>query len=209
MKRILLASLLGALVCVAWGAISWMVLKWHNSVMHEFHDESAVATALRTNTEDELKRFGTESGVFLLSGVPKKTQGVSGENPSLKPSTRTKVVEEPLFAFAIIRPGAQLGNPWLNVAFVFPRAFIACFILSLMLSWTMRLDYLQRVIFCVLGGLFAAVVADVPMLIWFAAPPRYVFINFADHLCEWTLAGLVLALLVDGPGTWARSRELP
>ena len=206
MKKILLAAFLGALVCVAWGAASWMVLKWHESVMHEFHNESLVATTLRTNTEDQLKHFRLESGVFLLSGVPKKQPERPEETAAAQAGVRPKTGEPPLFVFMIIRPGERSSTLWLRLVYVFARSFLACLLLSLMLSWTMRLDYLQRVIFCVLGGVFSSLVADVPMLIWLEAPGRYIFINFADHLCEWTLAGVVIALIIEGRELWERIR---
>jgi hypothetical protein len=183
-----------------------MLLKWHESVMHEFESESAVATALRTNTEDQLKRFGLESGVFLLSGVPKKPPERLEQTAAAQSTARPKASEPPVFAFLIIRPGGRTAPLWLSLAYVFGRSFLACLFLSLMLSWTMRLDYLQRVIFCVLGGVFASLVADVPMLIWLEAPVRYIFINFADHLCEWTLVGIVIAMIIEGRDVWERMR---
>jgi len=206
MKKILLAAFLGALVCVAWNAASWMVLKWHDSVMHRFHNESLVATTLRTDAEDELKRFQLESGVFLMSGAPRKLPERPEETAVAEAGVRPKASEPPLFVFMIIHPGERSAPLWLSLVYVLARSFVACLLLALMLSWTFHLDYLQRVIFCVLGGVFAALVADLPMLIWLEAPPRYIFINFADRLCEWTLAGVVIAMIIEGRELWERIR---
>jgi hypothetical protein len=204
MTKILLASLVGALACVAWTAMSWMMLEWHNSVLHEFRDESAVAAVLKSNTEDELKHRDLPSGIFVLRGTAPKAPETPASNA--KPGARVKTPPEPLYAFAIIRPGERHVNLGLNLAYVFGRSFVACLILAFMLSWTMRLDYLQRVLFCVLGGVFTALVADFPMFIWFEAPLRYLVINFADRLCEWTFAGLVIAGFVDGRNIWETIR---
>ena len=66
MSKILLAALLSSLLCVLWTATSWLALPWHDAAFRDFHDESAVATAIKGNAEDQLRRRNEKSGVFLL-----------------------------------------------------------------------------------------------------------------------------------------------
>jgi hypothetical protein len=84
----------------------------------------------------------------------------------------------------------------LTFLWAFLRSIGACFVVALLVRQTKRLDYIQKVGFCVLCGIFAGLVADVPMLVWFEAPLRYTLINMADHLCEWFLAGLAIGAIV-------------
>lgn len=208
MTKILLAALLSSLVCVLWTATSWLVLPWHDSVLRDFHDESDVATALQENAADQMKMRGEQSGVFLL---PRNALlGTSAPPPTetevLKATSTRKPVDNAMFAFVVVRRGAFHLNVIMALVWTFARSLVACFIIALMLSWTMRLDYLQRVVFCALGGVLSGLVADAPLMTWLQMPLRYSVTNFADHLCEWTLAGLVVAAMVEGREVWERIR---
>jgi hypothetical protein len=204
MFKILLAALLGALICVLWGAVSWMVLQWHNSTLSKFQDEGAVAAFLKADAGTVLKIRGQSSGVFMLPFVSQDR--VPSEESKARKQAAIKAHDDGPYVYAIIRPGPTPTNMWINLGLTAARSFAACFIIALLLSWTMRLDYIQRVFFCAIAGLFAGLVSDVPMLIWFEAPLRYTLINLADHLCEWFLAGLAVAAFVPGREIWERMR---
>jgi hypothetical protein len=199
MLKVLLASLLGALLCVTWGAVSWMVLEWHSSTVRKFGDEQAVAAVLKANAD--------QNGVYVLpAGVASNQRAPRDENEAAalrKGAERAR--EAGPFAYAIVRPGSSSFSLLMNLGLATGRSFLGAFIIALMLSWTVRLDYIQRVFFCVLAGLFAGVAADLPMLIWFEAPLRYTLINIADHVCEWFIAGLAIAAFVQGREVWERA----
>lgn len=119
----------------------------------------------------------------------------------IKKSTGLALNKGP-FIYGVVRIGSRSVSLPLNLALSFGRSFVACFLIALMLSWTVRLDYLQRVFFCALAGLFAGLVSDVPMMIWFEEPVRHALISMAGHLCEWFLAGLAIAAFVPGRELW-------
>jgi hypothetical protein len=209
MIKILAASLVGAVLCVLWSLISWMSLQWHATALYDFHDEKAVSTVLKANVEDKLKIHGDQSGVFILpADALSQTSGSTHEEAPVPASSSTAKPppDTSMFAFVVVRPGPHRMNLWLNMAWLFGRSVVACFLISMLLSWTLRLDYLQRVLFCAMAGLFAALVADVPLMIWFEMPLRYTLINFADHLCEWSLAGVPIAAFVEGREIWEKIR---
>lgn len=209
MSKILVAALVGSILCVLWNAMSWMAFPLHDSAMRDFHDEGAVAAVLQDNAVEDLKRRGETTGVFLMpryafNGVP---AAPPTEMDKLKASTSTrKPVDTSMFVFAAVRPGAYHLNVGRMLVWTFARSLVSCFILALMLSWTMRLDYLQRVIFCALAGLFTGLVADGSLMIWLEMPWRFTLINMADHLCEWMIAGLGIAGFVDGREIWEKIR---
>lgn len=206
MFKILLASLLGAMICVGWGAVSWMVLQWHNTTLHRFADEGAIGAILRTDAGSVLQAKSLPSGVFMLPGMQVERTHAPRDEAAARRQAAEKARNDGPFVYAVVRPGPREMNLMVNMGYAFGRSFVACAIIALMLSWTVRLDYLQRVFFCALGGLFAGAVTDLPMLIWFEAPVRHTLINLADHLCEWFLAGLAIAAFIPGRELWERMR---
>lgn len=200
MLKIFLSSLLGAALCVTWWAVSWMVLEWHGSTVRKFTDEAAVAAVVKANAD--------EPGVYMLpvAVAANQREPHDAHEANIIRNAAERSREEGPFAYAIVRPGPKTANFGVALGFAAGRSFLACFAIALMLSWTVRLDYIQRVFFCVLAGLFAGLVTDLPMLIWFEAPLRHTLINIADHVCEWFLAGLAIAAIVEGRDVWERMR---
>ena len=45
--KLLLASLLAAIVSFVWGYVSWMQLGWHDAGTRDFKDEAAVAEVIK------------------------------------------------------------------------------------------------------------------------------------------------------------------
>ncbi|MCE9519780.1 MAG: hypothetical protein K8R87_09545 [Verrucomicrobia bacterium] len=206
MSKILLAALFGAIICVAWGAISWMGLEWHSGTLNRFADEAAVGEIIKADAGAVLEHNGQTSGMFMLPlGTVVGERAPSEESKARNRAALQAHADGPYF-YGIIRPGPKPMNMIVNLSLAFARSFAACFIIALLLSWTMRLDYVQRIFFCAIAGLFAGLVSDVPLLIWFEAPLHHTLINLADHLCEWFLAGLVIAALVPGREIWERIR---
>jgi hypothetical protein len=190
MGRVLVASFLGAIVCFIWGALSWMVLDWHRSTIRSFEHDDLVAKTLKT--------AAPEYGVYMLPNwMGRTTRKPTAASQAAEQKAMADLQSGP-FAYAVVRPGPkqQRFGVDLSFAWAFLRSLGACFIVALMVRQTKRLDYIQKVGFCVLCGIFAGLVADVPMLIWFESPLRYTLINMADHVCEWFLAGLVIGALV-------------
>lgn len=205
MARILLASLVGAVVCIAWGAVSWLVLQWHGSTLSKFADEAVVGSIIKADAGTVLKLRGQDSGVFMLPAAAGAGGRVTEESKARGKAAKIARDDGP-YIYAIVRPGAKVVSMGLKLGCAALRSLVACFILALLLSWTMHLDYIQRVFFCASAGLFAGFVSEVPMLIWFEAPLRHTLINLADHLCEWFLAGLALAAFVPGREVWEKLR---
>ena len=56
MKRILIATCVGAVVAFLWGFASWELLPWHQ--MGTFEDDAALSQAIKENTP--------EHGIYML-----------------------------------------------------------------------------------------------------------------------------------------------
>jgi hypothetical protein len=196
MGRVFVATLVGAIVSFVWGAVSWTVLDWHRSTIRTFDKEDEVAKVIASSVR--------EHGVYLLPNwLGKATRTPTADTQAAQERARVLRQTGPTF-FAIARPGPRQDRFGMDLtfAYAFLRSLGACFIVALLVRQTKRLDYIQKVGFCVLCGIFAGLATDVPMLIWFEAPLRYTLINLADHLCEWFLVGLVIGAIVQERETY-------
>lgn len=196
MGRVFIASLVGAIVSFIWGAVSWMVLDWHHSTIRSFDNEEALTKLIATSAR--------EHGVYLLPNwMGRPMRNPTPESQAAEQKAKVGRQAGPA-VFAIVRTGQQQHRFGMDLtfAYAFLRSLGACFIVALLVRQTKRLDYIQKVGFCVLCGIFAGLATDVPMLIWFEAPLRYTLINMADHLCEWFLVGLVIGALVQEKETY-------
>lgn len=82
MKRIFIATLVGAVVAFFWGFISWQLLPWHQ--MNHFKDDAAVAKAISENAP--------RHGLYVLP-----RHGDKGPDAD--------AVTEGPYVYAIVRPG--------------------------------------------------------------------------------------------------------
>lgn len=196
--KLILASLLAAIVCFLWGFVSWMVLDWHTNTQHGFHDEEKLAEVLRKSAQ-----AGHGTYVLPFKQVPLKIAPL--DEKQAMADAYTKSYTDGPFVYAVVRPGKREPNEKLAMAYSFGRAFIGALILGGVLSLT-TLPYLARVGLCAALGLFVGVVAEVPMWIWFEAPPRDLVVNMVDHVIEWALGGLVLAAFLGNEPTALHQR---
>ena len=68
-------------------------------------------------------------------------------------------------------------------------------IIAGLLSHTV-LTYPARIAFTAAAGVFAGLVTDAQMWVWFESPDRELLVNLADHFFEWLLVGAVVGLFV-------------
>ena len=186
--KVILAALLAAIVSFAWGACSWIVMDWHEQGLHDFKDEAAVAEVIKANAT-----HGT--GVYTL---PYPRKPVSYADPAEQEKLNKTLIERKAagpYVYATVRPGKLEVNLPVSLAWSFGRSFLAALLLGALLHQTV-LAFPARLAFCAAAGLFAAVVCIVPERIWFELPLRDVIVGTADCVIEWTLAGVVLALML-------------
>ncbi len=179
-KRILLASLLAAVVAFFWGFVSWAMLPWHNPM--NFKNSAAVSEAIKASAPDH--------GIYML---PSGAESMSDE-------AGMKRIEEELktgpFVWAVVRPAPTSMDMAGPMVLGFLRAFLAAVILSLMLSQLGRDCFRSRVLFCVTAYLLVSINGDAPNWIWFHGPTKNLLIMTADHLIEGLLVGLILAKFI-------------
>jgi hypothetical protein len=178
-NRILIASLLAAIVAFVWGFLSWALLPWHRPM--KFKDSAAVAQAIKANAPDH--------GIYM---IPDWGDDMSDE--------AARKMEEDLknapFVWAMVHPAPTDSGMVRPMIFGFLRAFVAAVILCILLSYSSRESFACRVRFCVLTYLLVSINGDGPFWIWFHGPLQNFLIMTADHLIEGLLVGLVLAKFI-------------
>ena len=179
MKRIFIATCVGAVVAFLWGFASWELLPWHQ--MGTFEDDAALSQAIKENTP--------EHGIYML---PRRgAQGLDAQ----------AITEGPL-VYAVIRPGS-LDQPWL-LSNHLVRSFFIQFLSSLILATTVykikATRFVSRASVGIVMGLFTGVSSTLPFWNWFELPTSRVLVHILDPFICWTLAGLCIAALLKPPG---------
>jgi hypothetical protein len=174
-KKIILGALVGGLIVFVWGAVSWMVLPWHEATLGAFGDEQAVADVVRANA--------ASSGVYFLPNMHAQTQG--GEAAEARYRTGPLV-------FAAVRLGGAEGMGAQLLGSLIIQVLAAGF-LSWLLLQMRTASYAGRLGVVAVVTLFASVAVHLPYWNWWHFSAAYTVVAVADLLIGWLAAGLFLA----------------
>jgi len=178
MKRILLATLAGAIIAFFWGYISWELLSWHK--MDSFENDSTVVKIITENAPTH--------GVYTLP-----QPGENGPNAD--------AITEGPFIYAIVRPG-KLSSPWelsRHMIASFCIQLTGAFIIALAIHRIRASRYISRASVGPAMGLFAGIVVTLPHANWFELPHSHALAQTLDPLIAWSIAGLVIAAIIKPP----------
>jgi hypothetical protein len=144
MNKLIVPSLLTAVVVFIWMFISWMVIGWHNVDIKNLPDGDALA--------EQMKQSINEPGIYLYPGQPEDESDAGMDAWTARYKTGPNV------NFMVYNPvGADPMDPMLFVK-SFVINFIAAFIAGVLLMMTLAQNpsFWRRVIFVMLLGMFAA-----------------------------------------------------
>ncbi len=164
------AVIFAAIILLAWGAVSWMVLPWHQMVANQFINESEVAETIAANAP--------KPGIYYL---PFSHQD-------------HKAGETAAFVNALPQGYAPVMTKQLLIQFA--GDLVSVLIVIYLLSLTAGLSYWGRVGFVALVGMAIGFISHFPYWNWFGFPTPYVAVIIIDSLIAWFLAGLIIARLV-------------
>ncbi len=164
------AVIVSAIILFAWGAVSWMVLPWHQMVANQFTNESEVAETIEANAP--------EPGIYYLPFSHKDHK--AGETAAF------------VSALPQVYPPSMVNQ--LLIQFV--GDLVSVLIVISLLSQTAGLSYWGRVGFVALVGAAIGFISHFPYWNWFGFPTSYVTVIVIDSLVAWFLAGLMIARLV-------------
>ncbi|MDH7514281.1 MAG: hypothetical protein QHI48_00195 [Bacteroidota bacterium] len=186
MKRFLLAVALGAITVYLWGSFSWIVLPWHNAVMPNLPNDTAVIRVLNQNI--------SQTGVYRFPSYP-----MDGSEESMRFFLQR--FEAGPVGMIVYR---QVGyNPMSAGSFLWGFFLDICAVsLVVVLLWIARdrvRGYTGRVFFVFLLGLFASLVSHGSDMAWRQFPPAWTIVRAVDLVAAWLIGGLVIGAVLKPP----------
>jgi hypothetical protein len=179
MKRILIGSVVAAVVLFVWGFLFWGLSGVSNAVMDPVPDEAALSKTL----SEALPR----TGVYILPYPPAQPG----------PEFIQRHQAGPLAQIFYRREGT---NPMSGG--VFAGGFLHMLVSALVMAFALSLvlpaasGYGERVRLVLLAGLAGAIYSNLGKPIWWHQTWDYHFLSFVYDFTSWVLAGLVLAKFV-------------
>ncbi len=164
------AVIVSAIILLAWGAVSWMVLPWHQMVANQFTNESEVAETIGANAP--------KPGIYYL------------------PFSHEDHKAGKTAAFVSTLPQGYPPSMKKQLLIQFAGDLISVLIVIYLLSQTAGLGYWGRVGFVALMGAAIGFMSHFPYWNWFGFPIPYVAVIVIDSFIAWFLAGLMIARLV-------------
>lgn len=181
MFKTLAGIILGGILAYAWSCVSWMLLPFHMDSLNGFSNEQAVAEAIQAGA--------SEPGIYILPGDMSKPE-----------EEKMAALENGPYMFAAVRPGAKEGY---SMTRIMVRGLLATLVSAIVLGIMLaaaapRLNYLGRVMFVTMGGIFAAIAGIYPDNIWWEFPVNFTGWVMLDLVVGWFVAGLAMAGLING-----------
>ncbi|MCB1233593.1 MAG: hypothetical protein KDM91_00815 [Verrucomicrobiae bacterium] len=181
MLKVFLAALIGGFVAFAWTSFSWMALPLHESTLHQFSNESAVAEAIKAGAP--------ETGVYIIPGDKSKTMEQREEQALKGP-----------FVFAAVRPGA---NPRADMSHAIARGLLTHLVSGVLMAILLaavapRLNYAGRVGFVLIVAVLVCLLGMYPQQIWWEVSADFILWDMVDVIAGWGIASLIMAGMING-----------
>lgn len=184
MQKYLSAALLGAIIVMIWGFISWVVLPWHSWGTKSFTQEGQAVT-------QAIKSEALEPGVYFLPNMPKDLH----KNPESEKQWQEKAKEGP-FAFISVKPRGTIWDMKVMLFVQFVIQFIAALIVAWLLSLTYITSTIKNALYVALAVSAGAFIANLSNWNWWGFPLEMSIVNFIDVFLGWFIAGLVMSLII-------------
>lgn len=190
MSKVLISSLLAAVLMFAWGAVSWMALPFHQQSLLRFSDEIVVAQALQQNS--------AQSGLYLL---PNPHYATSNTHPEISVKATADAMQRmkagPVGLVALNKAGSDPQS-----ASLFIWSFVTQWLVALLLACLARSlvgNYAKRVMKLTAISLAGGIGTLLPLWNWWGFSLGYVTLGLIDLAVAGALAALVIARLLPAP----------
>ena len=185
MTRILIASVVGAVVYFVWQMLTWMVIPLHGPTVSGLPNESAIRDAI---IQQEL-----ESGVYI---VP-----FGSDEEMMDPESQfsQRHVAGPLLSIFYHQDGMEpmmTSTLVRGAAIDFLSVGLASLLLSLVSDAKRLSTYVARVGFVTSLGVFLGLTGHVAYYNWMHFPADYTAMFVVDAVVGWFLVGLIVAAVV-------------
>lgn len=184
MVRVLVSTVVAAVILFFWGFLAWSVLPMHKTSGGAFEDEAAVAEVLNANAQ--------VSGVYMLPYPPDE-----GADEAAKDAWEEAHKAGPRALVAVNLSGS---DPMAPTVFLIGLAtnIVTGLVLSVLLVWARNIPggYLARVVLIVGIGFVVGLEADLKYWNWLYVPWDWSIMNVLDHVIGFGAAGLAMAAII-------------
>lgn len=185
MARILLASLIGAVVAFGWGFVAWPMMNLYQSAFNTLPNEDVAMTAMKAQ---DLK-----SGLYVFPAPPKNR-----EDTTAMESWRAKYTSGPA-GFMFYQASGGDPDETRSIGQGLGINLIACFLLACTMVATRQKTWGMRFTVAVMMAAFAVMVTHAYQWNWFHFSDAYAMAMATDTMVTWLLAGAVVAIIAKPP----------
>ncbi len=184
-------GILGALILLAWGAVSWLALPWHLMTLEKFPNEEGVARLVLDQVP--------ASGMYVLPLTFKLPNSAAPEDvEAAYVLAEQRKRQGPVVFAAIDRDGVAAFETSL-VGMLGINLIAALLVTALV--WLARRDgFWERWMLVTLFACAAAVAVHLPYWNWWGFTSGYTLVAALDLVVGWMLAGFAIA--------WATARPV-
>lgn len=183
-KRFILAGVLAGAAMFMWGAVSHMMLSWHEATVNTFRDEDLVAEVL-------MKEAPT-SGLYIAPMAGMLEEGITNEQEEQRMQEAwDKGAKGPNIFLSFHREGKDgMTTPMI-------LDFVALVLMSFLMLWLLaaapNLTFAGKLLFVIIAGTVGMALVQLEQWIWWSFSTSYVLVNIVDGAIRWAVGGLVLA----------------
>lgn len=184
MKKLILCSLLGAVIAQAWGFFSWAILPWHMLDFKQFKNGDNVAAVMKAEAQG--------SGLYTL---PNMDDSVHSDEQAMA-EWNAKASAGPFAFISLQADGVNPGmGPALAVGFLINIATAA--VLFWLLMNSSLSTPVMRTLFIATAGSIGALYPHLSNWNWWHFPFSYCAVGVIDLFLTWALAGFAMVKLSD------------
>ena len=187
-KKLVLATLLGAIILFVWNALAWMIIPWPGEPLRHFTSEDAIVAAIKANAP--------RSGNYLIPNEPQRLPGMTEEQYQKAMKDAEDRMNNGPNVFAVVRLEPMSIGKAMVIGFL--TNVIAVLLACILLLQTDRLSYRRRVAFVAGLGLLVFLAGHLDEWNWWGFSNAYTMMQFGALVIGWALSGLVIAKFVRG-----------
>lgn len=177
MKRVILGSLVAAVVIFFWGFLYWNILPFRNAATLAAPDEQGLMQQLSALPE---------SGTYQVPDL---------RNSGSEEEYGNRLGQGPIALILLRREGGPLFDPMVLLK-GFLHMLVTTFLIAIALRMARLATFGARFALVFVVGLAAAIFANLGEPVWFYQPWDYHLLQAGYDVTIWALAGLVLAQFV-------------
>lgn len=188
MKRVLLASILGAVAMFAWTSIAHMVLPLGATGVSQIPNETPVLSAMNAS-------IGTQHGLYMYPALGVPPNASMKEMRDAMPAYQQKLATMPS-GLIIYHPPGQTGMTGAMLGLEFGKEFVITLLALALLSMTRLSTYGAKIGFVAMVGVIAAMATNVSYFVWYGFPGNYTLAYMFVEFMGFVAAGLAGAAVM-------------